>query len=198
MKSATQFVVFCMPFIVGCGASTPTAESPKPSSTATTPVTTETVTPQAESASNPDLLIGGENFDGKVFTLRLPKDWFVKPDPVVALHAKATEAELFPNIKVAILKLPDGKTITDVVQASRDSYLKNGTVEEMKEIALKGRQVQRMLMTQNLPGNPNRQLKYFVPAGPRVVIFSGQATSDSFETHLPLFEAVIRSLELTP
>jgi hypothetical protein len=144
------------------------------------------------------LLAGGETFDGKVFKVRLPKDWFVQTDPVVPLHVRASQTELFPNIKVATLKLPDGKSITDVVKASQESYLKSGTVEEVTEIALQGRQVHRMVMTQNLPGNPNRQLKYFVPAGPRVVIFSGQSTSEEFENHLPLFESVVRSLELAP
>jgi len=144
------------------------------------------------------LLDGGETFDGKVFKLRLPKGWIVKPDAVAALHARATETELFPNIKVAILRLPDGKTITDAVNASKESYLKSGTVEEVSEITLRGQPVHRMVMTQNLPDNLNRQLKYFVPAGPRVVIFSGQAKSAEFETHLPLFESVIRTLEIAP
>jgi len=83
-----------------------------------------------------------------------------------------------------------------VVKASKDSYLKNGTVEEVTESTLQGRTVHWMLMTQNLSGNVNRQLKYFISAGQRVLIFSGQCTPEAFETHLPLFEAVIRSLEV--
>ncbi|MFN7766852.1 MAG: hypothetical protein ACK5UC_06575 [Planctomycetaceae bacterium] len=193
MKSAKSSFVFFIPFILGCGASAPPVESPNQPSVVTTPVT-----PQAEPTASTDLLAGGETFDGKVFKLRLPKDWFVQPDPVVPLHVRASQTELFPNMKVATLKLPDGKSITDVVKASQESYLKSGTVEEVTELALQGRQVHRMVMTQNLPGNPNRQLKYFVPAGPRVVIFSGQSTSEEFENHLPLFESVVRSLELAP
>jgi hypothetical protein len=198
MQPTSRLFVCLIPFILGCGTSTPPAKSPEQSPTATTVAKEGPDAPQAESAASMALLDGGETFDGKVFKLRLPKGWIVKPDAVAALHARATETELFPNIKVAILRLPDGKTITDAVNASKESYLKSGTVEEVSEITLRGQPVHRMVMTQNLPDNLNRQLKYFVPAGPRVVIFSGQAKSAEFETHLPLFEAVIRTLEVAP
>jgi hypothetical protein len=200
MKSAARSFLFVIPCVIGCGASTPPAGSPTPPQTTTTlPQTTTTpVTPHAAVESDPALLDGGEIFDGKAFKLKLPKGWVIKPDTVVALHARATDAGLFPNIKVAILKPPAGATVATVVKASMASYLKNGTVEEETEITLQGRQVHRMLMTQNLPGNVNRQLKYFIPAGPRILIFSGQATPEAFETSLPIFEAVIGSLEVVP
>ncbi len=193
MKSATCSLLIVIPLVIGCGASTPPVGSPTQA-----PITTTPVTPHSDEASSIASLDGGEIFDGKAFKLKLPKGWIVKPDTVVAIHAQATDAELFPNIKLAILKPPAGTTVAAVVNASKGSYLKNGTVEEVTEIALQGRQVHRMLMTQNLSGNLNRQLKYFIPAGQRVLIFSGQGTPEAFESDLPLFEAVIRSLEVVP
>ncbi len=194
MRVANHCLILVMPFVIGCGSSTAPVGSPT-QSTATTAVT---VTPPSDPLANSVLLEGGESFDGKAFKLKLPKSWIVKPENVVALHARATDTELFPNIKVAILKPPAGTTVAAVVNASKDSYLKNGTVEEVKEVTLVGLPVHRMLMTQNLPGNLNRQLKYFIPAGSRILIFTGQGTPETFETHLPLFEAVIRSLEVVP
>ena len=197
MKSASFSLAFVIPFVIGCGASTPPAGTSAQQAQApviTAPVTTR----QSDAASSTALLDGGEVFDGKTFKLKLPKGWIIKPEALVALHAKATDAELFPNIKVAVLKPPAGATVAMVVNASMESYLKNGTVEEVTEIKLQGQPVHRMLMTQNLPGNLNRQLKYFIQTGPRVLVFTGQGTPETFETHLPLFEAVIRSLEVIP
>lgn len=176
--------------------STPSAVSP--TGAKQTPATPAASTPQSNAASSAASLEGGEIFDGKAFKLKIPKGWIIKFDAVVALHTRATHLTPFPNIKVAILKPPADATMSTVVNASKESYLKSGTVEELTETTLQGRPVHRLLMTQNLPGNVNRQLKYFIPAGERILIFSGQDKAESFESAMPLFEEVIRSLEVTP
>jgi hypothetical protein len=121
MRSATCSFVFVISFVIGCGAATPPAGSQ--TQTTQSPIIMAPVTPQSDAASSTALLDGGEIFDGKAFKLKLPKGWIVKPDIVVALHARATDAELFPNIKVAILKPPAGATVAAVV---------NRTVNEEK------------------------------------------------------------------
>lgn len=196
MKSAIGLFVVVILFTVGCGTSTPPAGSVVPSTQPATPAPAKNS--ETSAASSAALLDGGEVFDGKAFKLKLPNGWIVKPDSVVALHARATDAQLFPAVKMAMIMPPAGTTLAAVASGSRDSYLKNGTVESATEANLNGQTVHRILMTQSLPGSLSRQVKYFIPAGPRILIFSGQSTPDAFETDLPLFEEMIRSLEVIP
>ena len=197
MKIADCSVAFVAGLFLGCSGSTP--HSAPPAQQAQTPISAAPVAAAPlEIPSSSALLEGGEVFDGKAFKLKLPAGWIVEPDPGVALVAQATKTGLYPNIKVAVLKPPAGTKVSAVVNASKEIYLKHGTVEEVVEMELQGRSVQRMLMTQNLPGNVNQQLKYFISAGTRILIFTGQAVPDAFETQLPIFEAVIRTLELIP
>lgn len=188
MKSTT--CPFVLLLLMGCNASIPPAGSPTPPK--------PTTTLRTDASPRLAILEGGETFDGKVFKLKLPNGWIIKPDPAVALHAHPAGADLFPNIKVAILKPPAGATVEEVVRASAQIYRRDGTVQDVSKATIQGRQVHRVLMSQDLPGNFNSQLKYFVPVGHHILIFSGQGRTEVFESHLLLFDAVFRSLELVP
>mgnify|MGYP003344917664 CR=1 FL=1 len=188
MKPANCVFVFLL--AMGCNTSLPPAEPSAPAKA--------TVPPRADASPYAALLDGGEVFDGKVFKLKLPKGWEIIPDPAVALHARPAGNELFPNIKIALLPMPADATMEAFVSASARLYRRDGTVQDVAKATIQGREVHRILMTQDLPGNVNSQLKYLVPAGPQIMIFSGQGRPDVFESHLRLFDAVFRSLEVVP
>ena len=189
-------------FVVGCGAAGPSTPNSTPVTTSATPATLPSANnPPAATPSpadtKPDLLAEGTEFDGKVFKLTLPKGWVVKTDPIVALHAVASAENQFPNVKVATLLPPTGATLAMVVAASKKSYLNNGTIEEETEVSLNGTSAHRMVLTQTLPGHVSRQVKYFIPNGKRILIYSGQSSPDNFTGDLPILDAIAKSLKVT-
>lgn len=202
MKPFSWPVVVMTLFVLGCGGAGPSTPNTTPVTTPSTPATPApannppATTPSTETAKA-DLLAEGEVFDGKTFKITLPKGWVVKTDPIVALHAVASVENQFPSVKVASLLPPSGTTLAMVVAGSKKSYLNNGTIEEETEISINGATAHRLVLTQSVPGHVSRQVKYFIPAGNRILIYSGQSSPDHFTDDLPILDAIVQSLEVT-
>jgi hypothetical protein len=148
------------------------------------------------SSSAPDAAPAGDTATHKFATyiVKTPKDWQRKDDPIVAFHAAPSGTKLFPNVKVAIVKLPPSFTMMDSVNASKKAYASIWKIESEESTKLGGWQAQRLVLTQEMGLVKSKQLKYFIAAENQVLIFTGQTTHETFDVNLPLFEAVARTL----
>ena len=145
------------------------------------------------------LLNGGSWAELKNFKIKLPKGWERKQDLLVALHALPSEAKLYPNLKVAIVNLPKQATMMDSVTQSKMTYAKYWTIEEERAVNVNGASAYRMVLVQDIGLTKSKQAKYFIAAGEKVLIVTGQSEPEEFDRHLPVFEAMVQSMEiLTP
>lgn len=193
MRIAT-FTAFCLFAVVGGCAreSEPNAStSPK---TATGPEPSKV---RNSAAVESPLLAGGRTVDVQQFRINLPKGWQLKEDRIMAVHAVESLDQVFPNLKVAILKPPRPVTVQEVVQNSKQQWAKFWTVEKEAAVTIGDQPASRIILVSKIPNSDSRQLKYFVAAGSRILIITAQAKPEDFEARLPLFEAIVQSLNVT-
>lgn len=179
---------------LGCG---PSSISSGSFSTPPPPASAVPQTPR-RSVEN-SLLDGGTSVELKDFKIRLPQGWERKQDLIVALHALPSGDQLYPNLKVAVVNLPKQATMMDSVTQSKKAYAKIWAIEEEKTVKINGASAHRMLLVQDIGLTKSRQIKYFIAAGDKALIVTGQSEPEEFDKHLPVFEAMVQSLEiLTP
>jgi hypothetical protein len=143
------------------------------------------------------LLEGGDTVDLPDFRIKLPKGWERIEERLVPLHARPPGDELYPNLKVAVVKLSKAATLADVVTQSKKAYGKAWAVEEEAPAKVNGCAAVRMVLVQDYLVTRSRAVKYFVSAGGKVLVVTGESESDKFGQQLPLFEAVVQTLEVT-
>jgi hypothetical protein len=141
------------------------------------------------------VLDGGSTVELTGFTIRLPDGWVRKQDAIVALHALPSGARLYPNLKVAVVNLPKGATARDVAAKSKEVYANAWSVEDEGAAAVGGAPAYRMVLVQDVV-TKSKQVKYFVAAGDKALVVSGQSEPDEFDRHLAVFEAMVQSLEV--
>lgn len=155
--------------------------------------------PHPQPKSDRELLEGGSAVEFKEFKLILPKGWERRPNPIITLTAKPVGTKAVnPAFRLAILKLPEKYAWKDSVAASKEKWAeaKVWKIESEKATKLNGRHAHRMILTENLVVASGKQIKYFIDAGGHVFIVTGSADPNEFDRLLPLFEAMIRSLEI--
>jgi hypothetical protein len=133
------------------------------------------------------------------FRLTLPAGWERRPDPTISLLARPAGAPppLFPKFYLAILKIPARGTMADSVRLSKKVYAAVWNIEDEKAVTVNGAQANRLILGENLGVARNRQVKYFIALGGKVLIASGQTDPDDLDRYLPLYEAMIRTITPT-
>lgn len=132
------------------------------------------------------------------YTIKTPGGWQRKEDPIVALHVLPPDAKLLPNLKAAVVRLPPPFTMMDSVTQSKKAYASIWSIESESNVKVGSLDAVRLVLTQDLGVVKSKQLKYFIAGDQQVIIVTAQSTAETFQSHMPLFEAIAQSMKPAP